>query len=89
MPSSAYYNETLHMAMINDKGQVCYDVEGGQWPPIDPSQSGAKGGCDIAISNEGRICITYINGTNKVCTYHRPPGGGAWVWTDRGGKAKG
>lgn len=90
MPASAYFHETLHMAMINENGTVCYDVEGGgDFYAVDPNQSGAKGGCDITISDGGRICITYINGSNKVCTYTRAPGGGPWMWADRGGKARG
>lgn len=90
MAASAYFNETLHSVMINEKGTVCYDVSGGNdWYGIDPGQTGAKGGADITISAAGRICITYINGSNRVCTYTRAPGGGPWVWADLGGNAKG
>jgi len=90
MASSAYSSSGgLHQAMINEKGTVCYGTGNDDWYGIDSGQTGAKGGAGITISDAGAICITYINASNRVCTYIRAPGGGPWAWADRGGNAKG
>src|SRR5580765_2287542 len=68
-----------HSAMINQNGTVCYKSGNNDWYGIDGKQTGAKGGADIAISADDAICITYINSSNKVCTYTRAPGGGPWA----------
>lgn len=89
MASSARFNHTLHSAMINQNGTVCYKAGNNDWYGIDSGQKGAKGGADIFIDDEGAIDITYINADSQVCTYTRAPGGGPWMWNNLGGNAKG
>ena len=89
MAASAHYTHTLHSVMINENGTVCYKAGTQDWYGIDNNQKGAKGGADITISDDGAIFITYISSANNVCTYKRNPGGGAWLWENLGGNAKG
>jgi hypothetical protein len=84
MADVAYYEGKAYFAYIDPNGKVC--CNGGV---VDPSQSGAKGGCGIDIDPEsGRKLITFINGSGKVCTYDQALGSSKWTWTDKKWSAK-
>ena len=82
-------NNDLYMACIGTDDRVYYagpDTKGG-WQMVDKNSS-AKSGCGIDIDPAGRVVIIYTNKAGKVCTYARPPQGGAFAWADRGGNAR-
>lgn len=87
-PAVTFWNGALYQAMRWSDGRVCYagpDTNGG-FHAVDEN-SNAKSGVDIAISDEGKTVITYVNQGNEVCHYIRFPGESNWSWVNIGGSA--
>lgn len=90
--SSAYDRAgNSHFACIGaTDGSVYYLAPGSDWYKVDPNQSGALGGADIAIDlSNNMTVITYINRNKNVCTYHHEVNSGrTWIFKNWGGQAQ-
>jgi hypothetical protein len=76
-------------AAIGQDGKVYHAAPaGGGWRLCDPNQSGAKSGAGIAIADDGRVVVSYTNGSNAACTYTRNPANGSWSWASLGGSVR-
>jgi len=74
------WQDRTYYAGLGAGGEVRFAEPGADWYAVDPSQSGARSGCGLAITPAGRTTISYTNGRGAACIYERQPGGGAWGW---------
>jgi N-acetylmuramoyl-L-alanine amidase len=77
-----------YAAIGTDGGVYHAAPAGGGWRKCDPAQTGAKSGAGIAIADDGRVVVSYTNGSNAACTYTRNPANGSWSWASLGGSVR-
>jgi hypothetical protein len=81
--SVATYKGKQYFAYVAPNGNVC--VNGGT---VDPN-SNARSGAGIAIDQaSGLKTVVFTNQGGTVCVYEQQDGSSAWVWQNKGWKAK-